>query len=180
MDVVQLGNEERCLFVIVGGPSVLESSANSDDLFNFEPVRTATVGAVTVDVVPYSCEGRDKSSVDCVVVGEGDQCLGSSEDCCSNGGTITCGEGYNGRWHVFLVRVVELARSGLVWVREVFISDLVERSRGGDRHVYWTSGNIWGSRAWRYGEWIRIFPDNGGVVGGVRGIRHEVRGRGRW
>ena len=70
-DVVQLGNEKRCFFVVVGGPPILESSANSDDLFNLELVRTATVGVVTVNIVPYSCEGRDKSSVDRVVVGEG-------------------------------------------------------------------------------------------------------------
>ena len=72
MDVVQLGNEKRCLFVVIGGPSVLESPANSDALFNLELVCVATVGVVTVDIVPYSCEGRDKGSVDHVIVGEGD------------------------------------------------------------------------------------------------------------
>ena len=104
--------------------------------------------------------------------------MGSSKDRCSNGGTITRGEGCDGRWHVFLVRVVELARGRLVWVREVFVSDPVEHSRDRDRRACWTSGNIWGSRAWRNGEWIRIF-DGGGVVGGVSGIRHMFRGKSR-
>ena len=78
-----------------------------------------------------------------------------------------------------MVQVVELTRGRFVWVGEVFVSDPVERSRGGDRCAYWTSGSIWGSQAWRYGEWIRIFFDDCGVVGGVRGIRHEFWGRGR-
>ena len=78
-----------------------------------------------------------------------------------------------------MVGVVELTGSGLVWVREVFVPDSVERSRGGDRRAYWTSGGIWGSCAWRNGEWIRIF-NGGGVVGGVSGIRHIGSGRSRW
>ena len=77
-----------------------------------------------------------------------------------------------------MVRVVEFAGSGFVWVWEVFVSDSVEDSRGGDRRTYWTSGSIWGSRARRNGEWILIFLDGGGVVGGVSDIRHELRGRG--
>ena len=78
-----------------------------------------------------------------------------------------------------MIRVVELARGRFVWVREVFVSDPVECSRGGDRRAYWTSGNIWGSRAWRNGEWICILFDDCGVVGGVRDIRHVFRGRSR-
>ena len=73
-----------------------------------------------------------------------------------------------------MVRVIELAGSGFVGVREVFVSDVVKGSRGGDRRAYWTSGSIWGSRAWRNGEWIHIF-DGGGVVGGVRDIGHRFR-----
>ena len=61
---------------------VLESPANSDDLFNLE-----LVCAAMVDVVLYSCEGRDKGSIDCVVVSEWDGHLGPSEDSRLNGGT---------------------------------------------------------------------------------------------
>ena len=42
--------------------------------------------------------------------------MGSSKDRSSNGGTIMCGEGYDGRWYVFLVQVVELTRGRFVWV----------------------------------------------------------------
>ena len=105
--------------------------------------------------------------------------MGPPEYLCLNGGTSTSGWGYCGWWHVFLVRVIEFAGSGLVWVWEVFVSDSVECSRGGDRHAYWTSGSIWGNRAWRNGEWIRIF-DGGGVVGGVSDIRHMFRERSVW
>ena len=81
-----------------GGPPVLESSADSDDLFNLELVRVATV-----DVVSYSHEGRDEGSVDHVVVGEWDGHLGPPENSCLNGGTSTCGRGYDGRRHVLLI-----------------------------------------------------------------------------
>ena len=131
----------------------------------------------TVDVVSYSRKGRDEGSVDGVVVREWDGHVGPSEYLCLNGGTSTTGCGYNGWRHIFLVRVIEFAGSGFVWVREVFVSDSVERSRGGDRRAYWTNGSIWGSRAWRNGEWIRIFLDDGGVVGGVRDIRHRCGSR---
>ena len=76
-----------------------------------------------------------------------------------------------------MVRVIEFTGSGFVWMWEVFVSDSVERSRGGDRRAYWTCGSIWGSRAWRNGEWIRIFFDGGGVVGGVSGIGHMGKDR---
>ena len=42
---------------------VLESPADSDDLFNLELVCTAMV-----DVVSYSCESREEGSVDGLVV----------------------------------------------------------------------------------------------------------------
>ena len=48
---------------------VLESPADSDNLFNLELVRTATV-----DIVLYSCEGREKGSVDGLVAGKWDGC----------------------------------------------------------------------------------------------------------
>ena len=50
----------------------MKSPADSDDLFNLELVRMATVGVVTVNVVPHSCEGRNECPVNCVVVGKGD------------------------------------------------------------------------------------------------------------
>ena len=109
----------------------MASPADSDDLFNLKLVRTATA-----DVVSYSCKSRDKGPVDRVIVGKRDGHLGSPECLGSNGGTSTSGWGYDGWWHVFLVRVIELTGSGLVWVREVFVSDLVERSRGGDLRAY--------------------------------------------
>ena len=64
----------------------MESSANSDDLFNLELVCTATV-----DVVSHPCEGRDKGSVDSIVVRERDGHLSSPKYFCSNGGTSTSG-----------------------------------------------------------------------------------------
>ena len=61
----------------IGGSSVLESPADSDDLFNLKLVRTATV-----DVVSYSCEGRDEGPIDCVFVREQDGHLNSPECFC--------------------------------------------------------------------------------------------------
>ena len=93
-----------------------------------------------------------------------------------------------------MVRVVELARGRLVRVRKLDTSDV-----GGSvftdleesceplldsgvllQRAYWTSGSIWGSRAWRNGEWIRVLFDGGGVIGGVSDIRHVSSDRGRW
>ena len=50
----------------------MKSSANSNDLFNLELVRVAAVGVVTIDIVSHSCEGRDESPVNRIVVREGD------------------------------------------------------------------------------------------------------------
>ena len=92
---------------------VLESPADSDNLFNLELVHTATV-----DIVLYSCEGREKGSVDRLVTGKWDGHLCPSECFCLNGGTST--DGRRCWWRdVFLIRVIELARSGFVWVWEV-------------------------------------------------------------
>ena len=116
---------------------VLESPANSDDLFNLELVRMAVV-----DVVSNSGEGREEGSIDGFVVGERDGRLHSPEWFGLNGGTSTCGWVYDGWRHIFLVGVIELAGSGLIRVWEVFVSDTAEGSRGRDWCTYWTFGNI--------------------------------------
>ena len=90
----------------------MESPAYSDDLFNLELICTATV-----DVVLYSCEGREEGLVDRLIVGEWDGCSCPSEWFGLNRGTSTYGCKYWWR-DVLLVRVVEFAGSGLVWVWE--------------------------------------------------------------
>ena len=80
---------------------------------------------------------------------------------------------------VLLVGVVELTGGGLIWVWEVFVSDLDEANQW-DLYAYWTCGNICGSLAWRNGEWVRVFFGCGVEFGGVRGIRHVYGVEGRW
>ena len=145
---MQLCDECRSFFVFAGRPSVSEGASDADDLFNLADVRVATVDCVT-----YSSNGGEDGLVGGGVVGDGDSCLGSSERGV-NCGTTTWNFWYGGRY-VFLVRVVEFT-GGLVWMWEVVLVDSVE---GGpdERLAYWIRGNICGSRAWRNGEWIRIF-----------------------
>ena len=169
-DLVQLCDKCRSFVIYAGRPSVSEGASNANDLFDLANVRVATVDGIT-----HSGDGGEDCLVSSGVVCDRDGCLGSSK-WRMNGGTTTWNFLYGG-WYIFLVRVIELA-GGFIWVREVFVSDPIE---GGpdDRHANWINGSIWGSRAWRYGEWIRIFFDDSGVVGGVGGIRHGFRGRGR-
>ena len=145
-DVVKLLHEQCCFFVVTGSPSVLESPADSDDLFNLELVRTATV-----DVVSYSCEGGEEGLVDRLIVGEWDSCLHSTEWLRLNWGACMYGWRY-----VFLVRVIEFTGSGFVWVREADTGDIggpvfVDPEESCDPlldsgvlllHVYWTFGSI--------------------------------------
>ena len=89
-----------------------ESSANPDDLFNLFDVRVATVVVVT-----HSSDGGQEGLVGVGVVGDWDGVSSATEGRgCSNGGIRTqnccCG------WYVFLVGVVEVFGSWLVWVRE--------------------------------------------------------------
>ena len=65
---------------------VLESPADSDDLFNLELVPVAMV-----DGVSYSCKGGHKGSINCVVVGEWDGHLSPPEYLCLNRGTNMSG-----------------------------------------------------------------------------------------
>ena len=142
-------HDECCSFVIFAGhPLVSEGSSNADDLFNLADIHFAVV-----DGVSYSSDGGEDGLVGSGVVGDGDGCLGPTE-WRVNCGTTTWNFLYRG-WYVFLVGVVEFT-GGLVWMWEVFVSDLVERGLD-DRCAYWINGSIWGSRAWRNGEWIRIF-----------------------
>ena len=83
---VELGNKQHYFIVFAGGSAVLESPANSDDLFNLELVRMAVV-----DIVLYSCEGRKKGLVDSLVVGERDGCSCSAKRFSLNGGTCSYG-----------------------------------------------------------------------------------------
>ena len=105
--------DECCSFVIFAGrASVSESSANLDDLFNLFDVRVATV-----DVVTYSSDGGQEGLVDVGAVGEWDGVPSAAEWCgCLNGGmrTWNCSCG----WYVFLVGVVKVFGSRLVWVGE--------------------------------------------------------------
>ena len=83
---IELGNEQRGFFVFTGGSAVLESSANSDDLFNLELVHMAVV-----DVVSYSGEGGEECLVNGFVVGEWNGCSCSAKWFGLNGGTSTYG-----------------------------------------------------------------------------------------
>ena len=105
--------DECCSFVIFAGrASVSESSADPDDLFNLFDVRVATV-----DVVTHSSDGGQEGLVGVGVVGDWDGVSSEAEGRgCLNGGirTWNCCRG----WYVFLVGVVEVFGSRLVWVRE--------------------------------------------------------------
>ena len=133
----------------------MESPANSDNLFNLELVCTATV-----DIVLYSGEGGEEGLVDRLVVGEWDRCPHPTEWFCPNWGTCTYGWGY--RWDVFLVGVIELTGSRLIWVWEVFIPNMVERSRGRDQCAYWTCGNMLRHGRDVHPTWVKsLYRDTG-------------------
>ena len=91
----------------------------SNDLFNLLDVRVATV-----DVVMYSGDGSKEGLICDNIVGEGDGVSGAAKRrWCLNGGIRTW-NGWCGWWYVFLVRVIELAGSGFVWVWEVDPGDV--------------------------------------------------------
>ena len=170
-------DERRGFFVFSRRPSVAEGSTNPNDLFDLRDIHVAVV-----DGISYSGDGGEDGLVGGDVVRELDGVSGSAKWLwwCLNGGTRT----WNGQ-HVFLVGVVKLVGSGLVWVRKPDAGNV-----GGPifadseepcealldsgvllRRAYWTFGSICGSRAWRYGEWSSIFFDDDGGFG-VRGIGH--------
>ena len=96
-----------------------EGATDSNDLFNLFNIRVATV-----DVVTYSGNGGEKGLVCGDVVGERDGVSSPTEQWwCLNGGIRTW-NGWCGWLYVFLVGIVELARSGLVWVWETDASDV--------------------------------------------------------
>ena len=92
---------------------MLEGATNSNDLFNLFDVRVAMVGVVT-----HSSDGSKEGLIGGDVVSEWDGVSGSSKRWwCLNSGIRTwnfwCGWRY-----VFLVGIIEFARSGLVGVWE--------------------------------------------------------------
>ena len=91
---------------------------DSNNLFNLFDVRVAMV-----DVVSNSSDGREEGLVGCNIISEGDGVSGPAKwYWCLNRGirTWNCWHG----WYVFLVRIIELAESGFVWVREADASDV--------------------------------------------------------
>ena len=95
-----------------------EGVTNPNNFFNLFDIRVATV-----DIVTHSSNGGEKGLVGGNVVSERDGVSSSAEQwLCLNGGirmwNCWCG------WYVFLVGIVELARSGLIWVWEADASDV--------------------------------------------------------
>ena len=89
---------------------MLEGSAKSNDLFNLCDVCVTVVNSVS-----HSSDGGEDGLICDDVVSELDGVLGMAKWWwCLNGGMRT-----QNWWYVFLIRVVELVRSGLVWVREL-------------------------------------------------------------
>ena len=149
----------------------MEGASDSNNLFDLANVRVAMVDCIT-----NSGDGGEDCLIGGGIVCDGDGCLGSSK-WCVNGGTTTWNFLYGG-WYVFLIGVVELA-GGFIWMGEVVLIDPVE-GRADERLAYWIRGNIWGSRVWRNGEWIRIFPGCEGEFCEGGGIGHTSRDESRW
>ena len=171
LNLVQLRDECRSFVIFAGRPSVTEGASDSDDLFNLADVRVAVV-----DGIADSGDGGKDCLIGGGIVRDGDGRLGSSK-WCVNGGTTTWNFLYGGRY-VFLVGVVRLA-GWFIWVREVFVSESVE-GWPDERLAYWIRGDICGSRAWRNGEWIRIFFGSEGELCECGGIGHVFRNEGLW
>ena len=125
LNLVKLHDERRSFIIFTGRPSVLEGLSDSNDLFNLPNVCVATV-----NVVSNSSDGGKEGLIGVGVVSEGDSCLCSSE-WCTNSGTSTWNCWYGG-CNVFLVRVIELTRGGLIGVWEVAVPDVDE---GGGRRI---------------------------------------------
>ena len=84
-----------------------------------------------------------------------------------------------------MVGFIEFFGSGFIWMRESDACDVggsvfADPEEPGDlllnsgvllRCAYWTFGSICGSRAWRNGEWSRVFFDSDDGFG-VQGIGH--------
>ena len=157
---------------------MLESSTDSNDLFNLFDVHVAVVDCVT-----HSSDGGEDCLVSCDVVRELDGVSCSAERWwCLNRGIRT----WNCWWVVLFVGVVELFGSGFVWMGEADTSNIggpvfADSEEPSDAlldsgvlllRAYWTFGSICGSWAWRNGEWSRILfdSDNGFCV---RGVGHE-------
>ena len=170
-NLVQL-RDECCSFVIFAGrSSVSEGASDANDLFDLADIRFAVV-----DGVLDPSDGGEDGLVGSGVVGDGDGSLGSSK-WRANGGTTTWNFWYGG-WYVFLIGVIEFT-GGLIWVWEVVVCDSV-KGRLDERLAYWICGNIWGSRAWRNGEWIHIFFGCEGEFCEGRDIGHMGRDESGW
>ena len=96
-----------------------EGATDSNNLFDLLDVHVATV-----DVVMYSGNGGEEGLVGGDVISEWDGVSSSAKRRrCLNGGIKTwnfwCGWRY-----IFLVGIIELARSGLVWVWETDAGDV--------------------------------------------------------
>ena len=103
-------------FVFAGCSSVLESSTDSNDLFDLCDICVAVV-----DGVPHPGNGGEDGLVGVDVVSELDGMSSTSERWwCLNGGIKT----WNCWGNVFLVGVIEFFGSGFVWVREVDAGDV--------------------------------------------------------
>ena len=107
---MELCDKCRGFFVFAGCSSVLESSADSNDLFDLRDIRVAVV-----DGVSYSGDGGEDSLVGRDIVSELDGMSGPSEWWCLNGGIRT----WNCWGNIFLVGIVEFFRSGLVGMGEM-------------------------------------------------------------
>ena len=95
-----------------------EGATDSNDLFNLFNVHVATV-----DVVTHSSDGSEEGLVGGDIVSERDGVSGSAKRRCLNSGIRTWNF-WCGWWYVFLVGIIELAGSGLVWVWETDSSDV--------------------------------------------------------